>query len=299
MGYTHETLFIKCCCESAYLSSSVKPVHCIVVITISPRGRGPTTHPCRVGHGSPPSIYKSCYFLIQISASGAILDAFRPRFFRRLPGIPKSGTCSGPRGRPGPVPDAPGIAIAAMCGSCATGPQKRHLRPFYVSLYISGMNGRSRAARGAQAWALGASACGHRHGRRQLLASPQREPHLDVGRWLQLPMARILKGKGVHSEIGGGGVESLEHADRFAKDSGYSFGDARRPKHILISTFFHEPRPLCGRIPSSVRRLGDQGSGIWWLELHCGGCWGLASCQSQQSAAAQSGRFRLLYARSL
>jgi len=70
------------------------------------------------------------------------------------------------------------------------------------------MNGRPRAVRGAQAWALGASACGHRHGRRQLLASPQREPHLDVARWLQLPMARILKGKGAHSAIGGGGVES-------------------------------------------------------------------------------------------
>ena len=49
----------------------------------------------------------------------------------------------------------------------------------------------------------------------------------------------------------------------YAKDSSYSCGDARRPKHILISTVFHEPRPLCGQIPSSVRQLGDQGSGIW------------------------------------
>jgi len=95
-----------------------------------------------------------------------------------------------------------------MCGSCARGPQKRQLRPPNTPLYISVIVGKSRAVRGAQAWALGTSACGHRHGRRQLLASPQREPHLDVARWLQLQMARILKGKGAHSAIGGGGVES-------------------------------------------------------------------------------------------
>jgi len=106
------------------------------------------------------------------------------------------------------VPDAPGIAIATMCGSCAPGPQKRQLRPLYVSRYISAMNGRPRAVRGAQAWALGASACGHRHGRRQLRGSPQREPHRDVNRWLQMPIAKGLKGKGAHSAIGGGGVES-------------------------------------------------------------------------------------------
>ena len=189
------------------------------------------------------------------------------------------------------MPDAPGIAIATMCGSCAPGPQKRQLRPSNTPLYIFVMVGKSRAVRGAQAWELGTSACGHRHGRRQLRGSPQREPHRDVGRWLQMPIEKVLNGKGAHSAIGGAGWKLRSTPIGFAKDSGYSFGDARRPKHILISTLFHEPSPLCGRIPSSVRRLGDQGSGIWWLELHCGGCWGLASCQSQQSAASQFGRF--------
>ena len=110
------------------------------------------------------SIYKSCYFLIYFDATQANLDLFRPRFFCHPPGIPKSGTYSGPRGAPWPGPDASGIAIATMCGSCAPGPQKRQLRPSNVSLYISIMNGRSLAERRAQAWARGASACGHRHG---------------------------------------------------------------------------------------------------------------------------------------
>jgi hypothetical protein len=72
--------------------------------------------PARAPVGHPTSINKNPVFVIQISASGANLDAFRPRFFRHLPGIPKSGTCSEPRGAPWPVPDAPGIAIARMCG---------------------------------------------------------------------------------------------------------------------------------------------------------------------------------------
>jgi hypothetical protein len=68
------------------------------------------------------------------------------------------------------------------------------------------MKGRSRAEQGPQAWAMRASARGHRPGEWPLRCFPQLGQHRDVGKGRG---KKTAEGKRDHSAFGGAGVESF------------------------------------------------------------------------------------------
>ena len=131
------------------------------------------------------------------------------------------------------------------------------------------MKGRSRAESAVRAWPALPSTRKHPYWDSPVRGAPRPGTRHDLATRVQAWLETTNAGKRAHIAVGGAGVQPLASRSRA---SGYSFGDASRPKytilHTILYTCLHGKYPFTAYTACSGCPLDDRGARISLLDWH-------------------------------